>query len=64
MKAVLVDTCIWSLALRGKFPCDITAAEELTRLIYTEKAKLIDKVTIKAPSFNYFTQNLKALKYE
>lgn len=44
MKAVLVDTCIWSLALRGKFPRDITIAEELTRLIYAEKAKIIGPI--------------------
>lgn len=41
MSSVLVDTCIWSLALRGKSPRDISVSEELTRLIYTEKAKII-----------------------
>jgi len=38
MSSVLVDTCIWSLALRGKSPRDISASEELTRLIYSEKS--------------------------
>ena len=44
MNAVLVDTCIWSLALRGKSPRDISVSEELTRLIYTEKAKIIGPI--------------------
>ncbi|NOR81731.1 MAG: PIN domain-containing protein [Methyloprofundus sp.] len=44
MNAVLIDTCIWSLALRGKFPRDISVSEELTKLIYTEKAKIIGPI--------------------
>ncbi len=44
MSSVLVDTCIWSLALRGKSPRDISVSEELTRLIYTEKAKIIGPI--------------------
>ena len=44
MSAVLVDTCIWSLALRGKSPRDISASEELTKLIYAEKAKIIGPI--------------------
>jgi len=44
MNAVLVDTCIWSLALRGKSPRDISVSEELTKLIYTEKAKIIGPI--------------------
>ena len=44
MNAVLVDTCIWSLALRGKSPRDILVAEELTKLIYAEKAKIIGPI--------------------
>ncbi len=44
MSTVLVDTCIWSLALRGKSPRDITASEELTKLIYAEKAKIIGPI--------------------
>lgn len=41
MSAVLVDTCIWSLALRGKTPRDIAVSNELARLIYLERAKII-----------------------
>ena len=44
MNAVLVDTCIWSLALRGKSPRDITASKELTGLIRVEKAKIIGPI--------------------
>ena len=44
MRAVLVDTCIWSLALRGKFPRDITVYEELASLIYAENAKIIGPI--------------------
>lgn len=44
MNAVLVDTCMWSLALRGKSPRDISVSEELTRLIYAEKAKIIGPI--------------------
>ena len=44
MNAVLVDTCIWSLALRGKSPRDISVSEELAKLIYTEKAKIIGPI--------------------
>jgi len=44
MNAVLIDTCIWSLALRGKTPHNILVSEELTKLIYTEKAKIIGSI--------------------
>jgi predicted nucleic acid-binding protein len=44
MSAVLVDTCIWSLALRGKTPRDISVSNELARLIYVEKAKIIGPI--------------------
>jgi len=44
MKAVLVDTCIWSLALRGKSPRNTDIAKELTALIHTEKAKIIGPI--------------------
>jgi predicted nucleic acid-binding protein len=44
MSSVLVDTCIWSLALRGKSPRDISVSEELTRLIYSEKARIIGPI--------------------
>ena len=44
MRNVLVDTCIWSLALRGKSPRDIAVTKELTRLIHAEKAKIIGPI--------------------
>lgn len=44
MIGVLVDTCIWSLALRGKSPRDSAIADELASLIYTEKAKIIGPI--------------------
>ena len=44
MRDVLVDTCIWSLALRGKSPRDVAVAKELTRLIHAEKAKIIGPI--------------------
>ena len=44
MIGVLVDTCIWSLALRGKSPRDNAVADELASLIYTEKAKIIGPI--------------------
>ncbi len=44
MSNVLVDTCIWSLALRGKSPRDIAVTKELTRLIHAEKAKIIGPI--------------------
>ena len=44
MNAVLVDTCIWSLALRREYPRDILVSEELTKLIYAEKAKIIGPI--------------------
>ncbi len=44
MSAVLVDTCIWSLALRGKTPRDISVSNELAKLIYVEKVKIIGPI--------------------
>ena len=44
MKAVLVDTCIWSLALRGKSPRNASIAKELTALIHAEKATIIGPI--------------------
>ncbi len=35
MKFVLVDTCIWSLALRGTSPRDMKVANRLNIGIYT-----------------------------
>ena len=44
MNAVLVDTCIWSLALRGKSPRDSVISKQLTKLIYAEKVKIIGPI--------------------
>ena len=44
MKSILVDTCIWSLALRGKTSRDTTVSKELTALIYAEQAKVIGPI--------------------
>ena len=41
MSGVIVDTCIWSLALRGKTPRNIEVAEELAILIQENRAKII-----------------------
>ena len=41
MSGVLVDTCIWSLSLRGESPKNIFIAEKLTRLIDDNRAKII-----------------------
>ncbi|PIE40890.1 MAG: PIN domain nuclease [Gammaproteobacteria bacterium] len=44
MSGVLVDTCIWSLALRGKTPKEKTAANILARLIDENRAKIIGPI--------------------
>jgi predicted nucleic acid-binding protein len=41
MSGVIVDTCIWSLALRGKIPRNQTVVAELTSLIQENRAKII-----------------------
>ena len=41
MSGVLVDTCIWSLALRGKTPRNREVTNELTSLIKENRAKII-----------------------
>ena len=41
MSGVIVDTCIWSLALRGKTPRNIKVAEKLATLIKENRAKII-----------------------
>ncbi len=41
MSGVLVDTCIWSSALRGKEPRDVAIAENLKVLIEDGQAKII-----------------------
>ena len=44
MSGVLVDTCIWSLALRRKTPREKKVAEELTKLIDENRAKIIGPI--------------------
>ena len=44
MSAVIVDTCIWSLALRGKEPKNITIAKQLTSLIDENRAKILGSI--------------------
>ena len=42
MSGVIVDTCIWSLALRGKTPRNKEVAEELAllkRILSSDRAK-------------------------
>ena len=41
MSGVIVDTCIWSLALRGKTPRNQKVVAELTSLIKENRAKII-----------------------
>lgn len=44
MSGVLIDTCMWSLALRGKKPKEIDAAQHITQLIDENKAKIIGPI--------------------
>ena len=40
----MVDTCMWSLALRGKTPKNQKVAEELTKLIKENRVKIIGPI--------------------
>lgn len=44
MSGVLVDTCIWSLALRKSTPKEATVAEQLTQLIDDNQVKIIGPI--------------------
>lgn len=44
MSGVLVDTCMWSLALRGKKPKEIEVATLLAQLIDENRAKIIGPI--------------------
>ena len=44
MSGVLVDTCLWSLAFRGKTPREKNVADELTKLIDENRAKIIGPI--------------------
>lgn len=44
MSGVLVDTCIWSLALRGNTPKELSIAEQLTQLIDDNQVRIIGAI--------------------
>ena len=44
MTGVLVDTCIWSIALRGRTSKDKQIAEKLTQLIDDNQVKIIGAI--------------------
>lgn len=44
MNGVIIDTCIWFLALRGKAPKDQPVATELSKLIDENRAKIIGPI--------------------
>lgn len=44
MSGVIVDTCVWSLALRGKEPKNIAIAKQLTNLIHENRAKILGSI--------------------
>jgi len=44
MSLVLVDTCIWSLSLRGNKPRNQDIAKELATLIYAERVSIIGPI--------------------
>jgi predicted nucleic acid-binding protein len=44
MTGILVDTCVWSIALRGGTSKDVQVAEELTQLIDDNQVKIIGAI--------------------
>ena len=44
MSGVLVDTCIWSLALRGNAPKEVAIAEKLSKLIDENQVRTIGPI--------------------
>ena len=44
MRGVLIDTCIWSLALRGAVSKQMDILEKLTRLIDENRVKIIGPI--------------------
>ena len=44
MSGVLIDTCMWSLALRGKKTREILVAKQIAELIDENRAKLIGPI--------------------
>ncbi len=44
MSGVLVDTCVWSLALRGSTPKETSIAAQLTQIIDDNQVKIIGPI--------------------
>lgn len=44
MSGIVVDTCMWSLAFRGKTPKEKCVAEEIAKLIDENRAKIIGPI--------------------
>ena len=44
MSGILVDTCIWSLALRGNAPKEVSVAERLSQLIDENQVRIIGPI--------------------
>ncbi len=44
MSGVLIDTCMWSLALRGKKPKEAGVARQLAQLIDENRARIIGPI--------------------
>ena len=44
MSGVLIDTCIWSLALRGNVPKEVAVAEQLSQLIDENQVRIIGPI--------------------
>lgn len=44
MSGILIDTCIWSLALRGNAPKEVAVAEQLTQLIDDNQVRIIGPI--------------------
>lgn len=67
MSGVVVDTCIWSLALRSKTPREKRVAEILTRLIDENRAKIIGPIRQEVLSgfvdFERYDELRQKLKY-
>ena len=67
MSGVIIDTCIWSLALRSKTPIEKTTAESLTKLIDENRAKIIGPIRQEVLSgyseYEKYEELRKKLKY-
>jgi predicted nucleic acid-binding protein len=67
VKESLVDTCVWSLALRGKSSRDISVSNKLTALIHAEKVKIIGPIRQEVLSgysdFNQYKKLKDKLQY-